>query len=105
MIKDENFDLHITMKSGREYLFEVSRMELDWLFDKLFERESGSFQNFGTDEVINVSEIEYLKHEKVSDESTDLLEYIQQSQMKKRGNVSHDKSLPSWSTIGIHIVE
>ena len=68
MIEDKNFDLYITMKSGREYLFEVSGTELDLLFDKLFERESGSFQNFGTDEVINVFEIEYLKHEKVSDE-------------------------------------
>lgn len=68
MIEVENFDLHITMKSGREYLFEVSRTELDWLFDTLFEREkSGSFQNFGTDEVINISEIEYLKYEKVED--------------------------------------
>ena len=72
MIEVENFDLHIRMKSGREYLFEVSGTELDWLFDKLFERESGSFQNFGTDEVINVFEIEYLKYEKVSDESTEL---------------------------------
>ena len=71
MIKDENFDLYITMKFGREYLFEVSGTELDLLSDKLFERESGSFQNFGTDEVINVFEIEYLKHEKVSDESTE----------------------------------
>ena len=73
MIKDENFDLHITMKSGREYLFEVSGTELDLLFDKMFERESGSFQNFGTivDEVINIFEIEYLKYEKVSDESTE----------------------------------
>ena len=71
MIKDENFDLYITMKSGREYLFEVSGTELDLLFDKMFERESGSFQNFGTNEVINVFEIEYLKHEKVSDESTE----------------------------------
>ena len=68
MIEDENFDLHITMKSGREYLFEVSGTELDLLFDKLFERESGSFQNFRTDEVINIFEIEYLKYEKVSDE-------------------------------------
>ena len=71
MIEDKNFDLYITMKSGREHLFEVSGTELDWLFDKLFERESGSFQKFGTDEVINVFEIEYLKHEKVSDESTE----------------------------------
>ena len=63
MIEDKNFNLYMTMKSGREYLFEVSETELDWLFDKLFERESGSFQNFGTDEVINVSEIEYLKYE------------------------------------------
>ena len=56
MIEDEKFDLYITMKSGREYLFDVSGTELDWLFDKLFERESGSFQNFGTivDEVITL---------------------------------------------------
>ena len=68
MIEVENFDLHITMKSGREYLFEVSRTELDWLFDTLFEREkSGSFQNFGSNEVINVFEIEYLKYEKVEE--------------------------------------
>ena len=68
MIEVENFNLHITMKSGREYLFEVSETELDWLFDRLFEREkSGSFQNFGTDEVINVFEIEYLKYEKVEE--------------------------------------
>ena len=65
MIEDKNFDLNITMKSGRKYRFEVSGTELDWLFDTLFERESGSFQNFGTDEVINVSEIEYLKYEEV----------------------------------------
>lgn len=68
MIEVENFDLRIMMKSGREYLFEVSGTELDWLFDTLFEREKRvSFQNFGTDEVINVFEIEYLKYEKVED--------------------------------------
>ena len=65
MIEDKNFNIYMTMKSGREYLFEVSGTELDWLFDTMFERESGSFQNFGTDEVINVFEIEYLKYEKV----------------------------------------
>ena len=71
MIEDKNFNLYMTMKSGREYLFEVSETELDWLFDKLFERESGSFQNFGTfgtAEVINVSEIEYLKYEEVKND-------------------------------------
>ena len=56
------------MKSGREHLFEVSGTELDWLFDKMFGRESGSFQNFGTDEVINVFEIEYIKYEKLMEE-------------------------------------
>ena len=66
MIEVENFDLYITMKSGRkQHVFGVSSTELDWLFDKMFGRESGSFQNFGTDEVINISEIEYLKYEKV----------------------------------------
>ena len=69
MIEVENFDLHIRMKSGRKYLFEVSRTELDWLFDGLFEREkSGSFQNFGSNEVINILEIEYLKYEEVKNE-------------------------------------
>ena len=68
MIEVENFDLRIIMKSGREYLFEVSGTELDCLFDKLFEREkSGSFQNFGSNEVINIFEIEYLKYEKVEE--------------------------------------
>ena len=66
MIEDENFNLYIRMKSGREYLFEVSGTELDWLFDRLFEREkSGSFQNFGTNEVINIFEIEYLRYEEI----------------------------------------
>ena len=68
MIEDKKFDLHITMKSGRKFLFEVSGTELDWLFDGLFEREkSGSFQNFGTDEVINIFEIEYLRYEEVEE--------------------------------------
>ena len=67
MIEDKNFDLNITMKSGRKYSFEVSGTELDWLFDTLFKCESGSFLNFGTDEVINVSEIEYLKYEEVKE--------------------------------------
>ena len=68
MIEDENFILYITMKSGAKYRFEVSGTELDWLFDTMFEREkSGSFQNFGTDEVINVFEIEYLKYEKAEE--------------------------------------
>ena len=68
MIEVENFYLRIRMKSGRNYVFEVSGTELDWLFDKMFEREkSGSFQNFGSNEVINIFEIEYLKYEKVKD--------------------------------------
>ena len=69
MIEDEKFNLHITMKSGRKYLFEVSGTELDWLFDGLFEREkSGSFQNFGSNEVINIFAIEYLRYEEVKNE-------------------------------------
>ena len=65
MIEDKNFIIYITMKSGIKYMFKVSETELDWLFDKMFERESGSFQNFGTNEVINVFEIEYLTYEEV----------------------------------------
>ena len=65
MIEDKNFILYIIMKSGIKYMFKVSSTELDWLFDKMFERESGSFQNFGSNEVINVFEIEYLAYEEV----------------------------------------
>lgn len=68
MIEDKNFDLNITMKSGRKYRFEVSGTELDWLFDTLSKCESGSFQNFGTDEVINIFEIEYLRYEEIEDD-------------------------------------
>ena len=68
MIEVENFNLYIRMKSGREYLFEVSETELDWLYDKMFERKSGSFQNVGTNEVINIFEIEHLKYEEVKNE-------------------------------------
>ena len=57
--------IYMTMKSGIKYMFKVSETELDWLFDKMFERESGSFQNFGTNEVINIFEIEYLTYEEV----------------------------------------
>ena len=70
MIEDEIFNLHITMKSGRKHVFEVSSTELDWLFNKLFGRESGHFQNFGSSEVINVFEIEYLKYEELKDDSS-----------------------------------
>ena len=65
MIEDKNFILYITMKSGIKYRFEVSETELDWLFDKMFELESGNFQKFESNEVINVFEIEYLAYEEV----------------------------------------
>ena len=71
MIEDKVFNLYITMKSGRKHVFEVSSTELDWLFDRFFGRESGRFQNFGSNEVINIFEIEYLKYKKVNDESTE----------------------------------
>ena len=67
MIEDKNFNIYTAMKSGIKYRFKVSETELDWLFDKMFERESGSFQNFGSNEVINVSEIEYLSYEEVQE--------------------------------------
>ena len=71
MIEDKNSNIYMTMKSGIKYMFKVSETELDWLFDTMFDRESGSFQNFGTNEVINVFEIEYMTYEEVNDESTE----------------------------------
>ena len=67
MIEDKNFNIYTTMKSGIKYRFKVSETELDRLFDKMSERESGCFQNFGSNEVINVSEIEYLSYEEVQE--------------------------------------
>ena len=37
--------LYITMKSGRRYTFYTSTVVLDWLFDRMFGRETGNFQN------------------------------------------------------------
>ena len=65
MIEEKNFNIYMTMKSGVKYTFKVSETELDWLFDRMFERESGSFQNFVSNEVINIFEIEYLTYEEV----------------------------------------
>ena len=70
MIEDKNFNIYMTMKSGIKYTFKVSETELDWLLDKMFERESGSFQNFGT-EVINIFEIEHLTYEEITAESAE----------------------------------
>ena len=70
MIEDEFFNVYITMKSGRKHVFEVSSTELDCLIDKFFGRESGQFQNFGSSEVINVSDIEYLRYEKLKDDNS-----------------------------------
>ena len=38
MIEDKNFNIYMIMKSGIKYMFKVSETELDWLFDKMFER-------------------------------------------------------------------
>ena len=70
MIEAKNFNICMTMKSGIKYIFKVSETELDWLLDKMFERESGSFQNFGT-EVINIFEIEHLTYEEITAESAE----------------------------------
>ena len=56
--------LRITMKTGRQYKFTVSSIELDWLYDKLFRGEEGDFQNFDGC-VINVREIEYLEYQEI----------------------------------------
>lgn len=56
--------LRVTMKSGRQYKITVTSTELDWLYDRLFGREDGDFQNFDGS-VINVREIEYLEYQEV----------------------------------------
>ena len=48
MIEDEKFDLHIRLKTGEKFLFEISQTDLEWL-----------------NKIIDISEIEYLKYEKV----------------------------------------
>lgn len=56
--------LRVTMKSGRQYKITVNSTELDWLYDRLFGREDGDFQNFDGS-VINVREIEYLEYHEI----------------------------------------
>ena len=64
MEETTNYILRVTMKTGREYEFEVTDTELDWLYDRLFEREKGDFQNFSGC-VINVKDIEFLEYREV----------------------------------------
>lgn len=57
--------LMIMMRSGRVVQLSVSNVELDWLYDKMFGREDGKFQNLGQT-VICVDDIEYLEWAEVA---------------------------------------
>lgn len=52
--------LMIMMRSGRVIKLSVSDVELDWLYDRMFGRKVGKFQNLGQ-MVICVDDIEYLE--------------------------------------------
>ena len=64
MEETTNHTLQVTMKTGRQYKLTITNTELDWLFDRLFGREEGDFQNFDGC-VINVKEIEFLEYQEV----------------------------------------
>jgi len=61
------FNVYIRMILGREYTETFTDLEIDWLFDRIFGRTSGKFQNF-SDKIINVDEIEYVEYMEVEDE-------------------------------------
>lgn len=54
--------MKIVFKSGRKLEFETTETEVGWLYDKMFGREQGIFQNFSGGIVVNILEIESLKH-------------------------------------------
>lgn len=56
--------LRITMKTGRQYKVTVTGTELDWLFDRLFGRVEGDFQNFDGC-IVNIKEIEFLEYQEI----------------------------------------
>ena len=58
--------LTITMRSGRVVHLLVSDMEFDWLYDKMFDRKAGRFQNLGN-MVICIDDIEYLEWDEVEE--------------------------------------
>lgn len=58
--------LMIMMRSGRVVKLLVSQMELDWLYDRMFGRKTGRFQNLGQ-MVVCVDDIEYLEFFEVED--------------------------------------
>ncbi len=62
MEESQEVVLCVTMKSGRIYKIKTSTTQIDWLYNKIFGRESGNFQNFGN-QVINITEIEYFYFE------------------------------------------
>ena len=58
--------LMIMMRSGRVVQLLVSQVELDWLYDRMFGRKYGKFQNLGQ-MVICVDDIEYLEWAEVEE--------------------------------------
>ena len=58
--------LMITMRSGRVVQLLVSSAEFDWLYDEMFGRKVGRYQNLGN-MVVCIDDIEYLEWAEVED--------------------------------------
>ena len=54
------YNARFTMKSKRVFGVRISNLELDWIFDKMFGRTEGTFQNI-SNMVINITEIETME--------------------------------------------
>lgn len=59
-------NLMIMMRSGRVVQLLVSCTELGWLYDRMFGRAAGRFQNLGN-MVVCIDDIEYLEWVEVED--------------------------------------
>lgn len=70
MIEPDFFNLYIVMISGREHHLVVTDNQLDSLYDTMFGRSDGDFQNFD-DIIINTTQIEFIEHEKIEKEDYD----------------------------------
>lgn len=56
------YKIKFAMRSGRIFETKITNTELDWLYDKLFGRSEGKFQNFSST-VVSIDDIEWIEFE------------------------------------------
>lgn len=68
------YNVEMAMSSGRVYnISGVTGTEIDWMYDRMFGRDTGKFQNFGNF-VFNLDELETFKFTEIEKEDENELE-------------------------------